>query len=150
MQPWHPGRKMPKRVFSIQYSVFFAIVTLSMVIDCKQLFYIIYYIYNILSIQKVVTRAKKTEYWILNTFPCNRVLLCNMLIYMAKHSFLYRKTYRCATQNIELVFITNFQIVSLLKIAPYHMSKFGRYQIYSYLCTSNRRKCLRCLKAVFY
>ena len=52
--------------------------------------------------------------------------------------------------NIELVFISNFQIVSLLKIAPYHMPKFGRYQIYSYLCTSNRRKCLRCLKAVFY
>ena len=29
------GRKVPKRVFSIQYSVFFAIVTLSMVINCK-------------------------------------------------------------------------------------------------------------------
>ena len=57
--------RLQGNVFSIQYSVFFAIVTLSMVIDCKQLFYIIYYIiiiYNILSIQKVVTRAKKTEY----------------------------------------------------------------------------------------
>ena len=29
------GRVTPKRVFSIQYSVFFAIVTLSMVINCK-------------------------------------------------------------------------------------------------------------------
>ena len=52
--------------------------------------------------------------------------------------------------NIEFVFRTNFQIVSLLKIAPYHMSKFGRYRIFSYLCTSNRKKCLRCLKTVFY
>ena len=30
---------IPKRVFSIQYSVFFAIVTLSMVTNCKKLFY---------------------------------------------------------------------------------------------------------------
>ena len=52
--------------------------------------------------------------------------------------------------NIEFVFRTNFHIVSLLKIAPYHMPKFGRYRILSYLCTSNRRKRLRCLKAVFY
>ena len=29
------GRKVPKRVFSIQYSVFFAIVTLSVIINCK-------------------------------------------------------------------------------------------------------------------
>ena len=29
------GRMVPKRVFSIQYSVFFGIVTLSMVINCK-------------------------------------------------------------------------------------------------------------------
>ena len=32
---WYPGRMVPKRLFSIQYSVFFAIVTLSMVINCK-------------------------------------------------------------------------------------------------------------------
>ena len=37
------------------------------------------------------TRAKKTEYWILNTFQYNRVLLRNILIYTAKHSFRYRK-----------------------------------------------------------
>ena len=36
--------------------------------------------------------------------------------------------------------ITNFQIVSLLKIAPYRMPKFGGYWIFSYLCTSNRKK----------
>ena len=29
------GRMVPKRVFSIQYSVFFAIVTLFMVLNCK-------------------------------------------------------------------------------------------------------------------
>ena len=46
--------------------------------------------------------------------------------------------------NIEFFFKANFQIVSLLKIAPYHMPKFGRYRILSYLCTSNRKKCLRC------
>ena len=42
--------------------------------------------------------------------------------------------------NIELIFITNFQIVSLLKIAPYRMPKFGGCRIFSYLCTSNRKK----------
>ena len=42
--------------------------------------------------------------------------------------------------NIELIFITNFQIVSLLKIAPYRMPKFGGYRIFSYLCTSNRKE----------
>ena len=52
--------------------------------------------------------------------------------------------------NIEFVFRTNFQIVSLLKIAPYHMPKFGRYQIYSYLCTGNRKNSLLCLARVFY
>ena len=143
-------------MFSIQYSVFFGIVTLSVVINCKYIFYIIYifiyiYIYNILSIQRMVTRAKKTEYWILNTFPYNRVLLCNMLIYTAKYSFLYRKNIEMRPIKHRACFLTKFQIVSvLLKNDPYHMPKFGRYQIYSYLCTSNRRKCLRCLKAVFY
>ena len=40
-------------------------------------------------------------------------------------------------------FLTKFQIVSvLLKIAPYHMPKFGRYRNSSYLCTSNRRNSL--------
>ena len=52
--------------------------------------------------------------------------------------------------NIEFVFRTNFQIVSLLKIAPYHMSKFGRYRILSYLCTGNRKNSLLCLARVFY
>ena len=35
LSPIYPGSKVPKRVFSIQYSVFFAIVTLFMVINCK-------------------------------------------------------------------------------------------------------------------
>ena len=47
-------------------------------------------------------------------------------------------------QNIELIFITNFQIVSLLKIAPYRMPKFGGYRIFSYLCTSNRKESFSC------
>ena len=51
--------------------------------------------------------------------------------------------------NIELIFITNFQIVSLLKIAPYRMPKFGGYRIFSYLCTSNQRKLLLYPKSVF-
>ena len=48
-------------------------------------------------------------------------------------------------------FLTKFQIESvLLKIAPYHMQKFGRYRKFLYLCTSNRRKSLMCLKTVIY
>ena len=49
--------------------------------------------------------------------------------------------------NIELIFITNFQIVSLLKIAPYRMPKFGGYWIFSYLCTSNRKESFPCTKS---
>ena len=38
-------------------------------------------------------------------------------------------------------FLTKFQIVSvLLKIAPYHMQKFGRYRKSSYLCIVIKRK----------
>ena len=51
--------------------------------------------------------------------------------------------------NIEFVFRTNFQIVSLLKIAPYHMPKFGGYRKSSYLCTGNRKNSLLCLARVF-
>ena len=91
----------------------------------------------------MVTRAKKTEYWILNTFLYNRVLLRNMLIYIAKHSFLYRKNIEMRPIKNRASFLTKFQIVSvLLKIAPYHMQKFGRYRKSSYLCTSNRRNSL--------
>ena len=66
-------------------------------------------------------------------------------------------------KNLELVFLTKFQIVSyrnrslshvnnwqLLKIDPYHMPKFGSSRKSLYLCTSNRRKRLMCLKAVIY
>ena len=156
MLPWYPGCEVPKRLFSIQYSVFFAIVTLSMIIDCKQLFYIIYYyiyiiIYNILSIQRMVTRAKKTEYWILNTFPFNRLLLCNMLIYIAQHSFRCRRTIEMRPIKHRACFLTKFQIVSVLqKIAPYHMPKFGSYRKSSYLCTGNRKNSLSCRKPVIY
>ena len=97
----------------------------------------------------MVTRAKKTEYWILNTFPYNRVLLRNMLIYIAKHSFLYRKNIEMRPIKNRASFLTKFQIVSvLLKIDPYHMPKFGKYRKSSYLCTSNRRNSLSCQKAV--
>ena len=144
---------MPKgcSVFSIQF--FFGIVILPVITNYKWLFYIIYilYIYNILSIQRMVTRAKKTEYWILNTFPYNRVLLRNMLIYIAKHSFLYRKNIEMRPIKNRASFLTKFQIVSvLLKIDPYHMPKFGRYRKSSYLCTSNRRNSLSCRKPVIY
>ena len=74
----------------------------------------------------MVTRAKKTEYWILNTFPYNRVSLCNMLIYMAKHSFRHCKNIEMRPIKNRVCFLTKFQIVSVLpKIAPYHMLKFG-------------------------
>ena len=93
----------------------------------------------------MVTRAKKTEYWILNTFLYNRVLLRNMLIYIAKHSFRYRKNIEMRPIKHRACFLTKFQIVSvLLKIDPYHMPKFGRYRKSSYLCTSNRRNSLSC------
>ena len=150
MLPWYPGREVSKRVFSIQYSVFFGIVTLSVVTNFISNYFILY-IYNILSIQRMVTRAKKTEYWILNTFPYNRVLLRNMLIYTAKYSFLYRKNIEMRPIRNRVRFLTKFQIVSvLLKIAPYHMQKFGRYRKSSYLCTSNRRNSLSCRKPVIY
>ena len=97
----------------------------------------------------MVTRAKKTEYWILNTFPCNRVLLCNMLIYTANYSFRHRKNIEMCLIRNRVRFLTKFQIESiLLKIAPYHRQKFGRYRNSSYLCTSNRRNSLSCQKAV--
>ena len=99
----------------------------------------------------MVTRAKKTEYWILNTFPYNRILLRNMLIYTAKHCFRYRKDIEMRPIRNRVHFLTKFQIVSvLLKIAPYHMPKFGRYRKSSYLCTSNRRNSLSCRKPVIY
>ena len=91
----------------------------------------------------MVTRAKKTEYWILNTFPYNRVLLRNMLVYTEKHSFRYRKNIEMRPIRNRVRFLTKFQIVSvLLKIDPYHMPKFGRYRKSSYLCTSNQRNSL--------
>ena len=154
MLPWYPGCEVSKRVFSIQFSVFFGIVTLPVVTNYKYLFYIIYiylYIYNILSIQRMETRAKKTEYWILNTFPYNRILLRNILIYTAKHSFRYRKNIEMRPIRNRVRFLTKFQIANvLLKIAPYHMQKFGRYRKSSYLCTSNRRNSLSCRKPVIY
>ena len=94
-------------------------------------------------------KGEKTEYWILNTFPYNRVLLRNMLIYIAKHSFLYRKNIEMRPIKNRASFLTKFQIVSvLLKIDPYHMPKFGKYRKSSYLCTSNRRNSLSYQKAV--
>ena len=36
----------------------------------------------------------------------------------------------------------------MLKIAPYHMPKFGGYRKSSYLCTGNRKNSLLCLRAV--
>ena len=97
----------------------------------------------------MVTIAKKTEYWILNTFPCNRVLLRNMLIYIAKHSFRYRKNIEMRPIRNRVCFFTKFQIVSvLLKIAPYHMLKFGRCRKSLYLCIGNRRNSLLCRKPV--
>ena len=46
-------------------------------------------------------------------------------------------------------FLTKFQIVSvLLKIAPYHMQKFGSSRKSLYLCTSNRRNSLLCRNPV--
>ena len=87
----------------------------------------------------------------LNTFPCNRVLLRNMLIYIAKHSFRYRKNIEMRPMRNRVRFLTMFQIVSVLqKIAPYHTQKFGRCRKSLYLCTSNRRNSLLCRKPVIY
>ena len=63
---------------------------------------------------------------------------------------LYRENIEMRHMKHRVCFLANFQIVSLLKIAPYHMPKFGRYQIYSYLCTGNRKNSLLCLARVFY
>ena len=50
-----------------------------------------------------------------------------MLIYIAKHSFRYRKDIEMRPIRNRVRFLTKFQIVSvLLKIDPYHMPKFGR------------------------
>ena len=68
---------------------------------------------------------------------------------MAKHSFRHRKNIEMRPIRNRVRFLTKFQIVSvLLKIAPYHMPKFVGYQKSLYLCTSNRKNSLLCLRAV--
>ena len=49
----------------------------------------------------------------LNTFPYNRVSLCNMLIYMAKHSFRHRKNIEMRPIKNRVCFLTKFQIESV-------------------------------------
>ena len=68
---------------------------------------------------------------------------------MAKHSFRYRKSIEMRPIKNRVRFLAKFQIESvLLKIAPYHMPKFGRYRRSSYLCSGNRRNSYLCLRAV--